>query len=426
MGNWCYRELGIGSFGSRSFSGGRDGRKPQRRPRQVNHRDFVKSQIVQRNSLSNGGRNRKEDEISQSVRKKLMEDEVNDGGVKEHLKKLDAKRKADREREIREEMARAKSEEERKRIERREEILAKNEKSQQEKRAAEARKRAELKKKKEKKQAAARKAVKVATANLNVEEEGDLENSFDEDDWKEMQELRMKTFMARRKLAQHKKKDLVQELYVQKKAEQKVTEDWMDLHFFVIGDGATGKTCLCQALGFKEYNEEYIPTVYREDSGFIKIKGKSNVNTVKWTLHDTAGQEDVFNMTKTMLGGGLGEHATKCVIFCANVMDKTSLRNLEDWVKKVKELEGLGFSRAKKSWFIVVGTQVDRRSDPDDVDENRDMGYEEFTENEGAQMAKKLGAYAYIECSAMLYQNIREVFNVATACGASLAGKTFK
>jgi GTPase SAR1 family protein len=308
-------------------------------------------------------------------------------------------------------------------------------------------------KERRKKEAAAREAARAqreaeaARARQAMEAAKDLaakrvvEDSSETDeearqyiDESDLEEERYLEFKERNRAYMATKAKIVQDIYVQDPDRQKVTADWMDFHFFVIGDGAVGKSCLCQALDSRSYDDDYMPTTYEEFTGFIKVKSKSGgESVVQWTLHDTAGQEDVFAITQTMLGGGLGLDATKCVIFCANVMDKNSLHNLQGWVENVKTKCNLGFRDDEvadedgkmRPWFIVVGTQEDRRSDVDELDDNRQKGYEHFDEEYGREYARKLGAYGYVECSALMYSGIREVFSMASQCAAKFKGRSF-
>ena len=60
--------------------------------------------------------------------------------------------------------------------------------------------------------------------------------------------------------------------------------------------------------------------------------------------------------------------------------------------------------------FILVGTKLDLRDDPDTLAElslRRDMP---VTREEGAAAAKQLGAAAYLECSALTKEGIQRVF----------------
>lgn len=62
--------------------------------------------------------------------------------------------------------------------------------------------------------------------------------------------------------------------------------------------------------------------------------------------------------------------------------------------------------------YIIVGNKVDLRNDPDALNA---MGIQDkpVTKEEGLSMAKKVGAIAYLECSAKTQEGLGEVFTTA-------------
>ena len=60
---------------------------------------------------------------------------------------------------------------------------------------------------------------------------------------------------------------------------------------------------------------------------------------------------------------------------------------------------------------MLVGNKTDLRADTDELAKK---GHKLIKEKDGQAMAEKIGAYAYLECSAKLNEGITEVFKIAT------------
>ena len=73
--------------------------------------------------------------------------------------------------------------------------------------------------------------------------------------------------------------------------------------------------------------------------------------------------------------------------------------------------------------FILIGNKVDLRDDPAVIEELKKNKQRPVKWEEGHSMAEKIGAYAYLECSAMRNSGVREVFDIATRA-ALLPSKT--
>ncbi|KAJ3316283.1 GTP-binding protein Rho1, partial [Blyttiomyces sp. JEL0837] len=62
---------------------------------------------------------------------------------------------------------------------------------------------------------------------------------------------------------------------------------------------------------------------------------------------------------------------------------------------------------------ILVGLKADLRNDPNELQKLASRGAYPVSSQEGQAMANRIGAYAYIECSARYNQNVRAVFETA-------------
>jgi len=66
--------------------------------------------------------------------------------------------------------------------------------------------------------------------------------------------------------------------------------------------------------------------------------------------------------------------------------------------------------------FILVGTKCDIRNDPGEVDKLRSQGQSPVSTDTGMELARKLKAIKYMECSAKTQENLKDVFDEAVRC----------
>ena len=163
----------------------------------------------------------------------------------------------------------------------------------------------------------------------------------------------------------------------------------------IVGDGACGKTCLLFAFTKDEFPDKYIPTVFENYVSDIEVDGKQ----VELALWDTAGQEDYDRLRP------LSYPDTDVILMCFSVESHDSLENIQaKWVPEVHHF-------CPNVPFLLIATKKDLRSDP--------VYKQQFKQSivrpeEGRGMAEKVGAWAYLECSAKTREGVREVFDSAT------------
>ena len=86
-------------------------------------------------------------------------------------------------------------------------------------------------------------------------------------------------------------------------------------------------------------------------------------------------------------------------MLCFSVIDRESFSSVcNSWMPEIKR------HTKRRRPVILVGTQIDMRSDAEDGDET------EVSTGEGEAMAKAIGADCYIECSAKSKDGLKEVF----------------
>ncbi|KAG1223730.1 hypothetical protein G6F35_004477 [Rhizopus arrhizus] len=115
-------------------------------------------------------------------------------------------------------------------------------------------------------------------------------------------------------------------------------------------------------------------------------------------LWDTAGQED-YDRLRT-----LSYPDSDVIIVTFSVDIPESLENItEKWVPEVKRYcPGLP--------IILVACKIDLREDQTVIEELSKQSEQVTSYQQGATVARQIGAYKYIECSAKLGQGVQEVF----------------
>ncbi|XP_075430188.1 transforming protein RhoA-like [Ascaphus truei] len=155
----------------------------------------------------------------------------------------------------------------------------------------------------------------------------------------------------------------------------------------IVGDGACGKTCLLIVFSKDEFPESYIPTLFEYYVADIEVDGK-RVELILW---DPPGQGD-YDRLRT-----LSYPDTNVILMCFSIDNPDSLGNiLEKWIPEVKRFH-------PNVPIILVGNKKDLRNDEQDP----------VKPEEGRDMANRIGAFGYMECSAKMKDGVREVFEMA-------------
>jgi len=178
----------------------------------------------------------------------------------------------------------------------------------------------------------------------------------------------------------------------------------------IVGDGACGKTCLLIVFSKDQFPEVYVPTVFENYVADIEVDGKQ----VELALWDTAGQEDYDRLRP------LSYPDTDVILMCFSIDSPDSLENIpEKWTPEVRHF-------CPNVPIILVGNKRDLRQDPSTVNELKKMKQEPVRIEEGKSMSEKIGAYAYLECSAKTKEGVRDVFETATRAALSIKRKARK
>lgn len=123
--------------------------------------------------------------------------------------------------------------------------------------------------------------------------------------------------------------------------------------------------------------------------------------TINLGLWDTAGQEDYDRLRPLSYPG------TNIFLICFSVVNPISLENVkEKWLPEVNH-------HCPNVPIILVGTKIDMRDDPAQIEKLKKQGLKPVTFEDGDAVRKQIKAEHYVECSAKTQTGIKEVFDKA-------------
>jgi len=171
-----------------------------------------------------------------------------------------------------------------------------------------------------------------------------------------------------------------------------------NIKLVVIGDGAVGKTCLLISYANSKFPEDYIPTVF--DNYVVNITAGNE--TIELGLWDTAGQEEYDRLRP------LSYANANVFLICFAVVNPISYDNINHkWHPEVIHF-------CPDTPLVLVGTKVDLRKDDGWVEKNlKANNLAPISTAQGQELAKKIKAFKYLECSARTEENLKTVFDEA-------------
>ena len=118
-------------------------------------------------------------------------------------------------------------------------------------------------------------------------------------------------------------------------------------------------------------------------------------------LWDTAGQDDYDRLRP------LSYPDTDVFLLCYSLVNPNSFANIADkWAPEIEH-------HCPGCPKILVGTKVDLREDPSEVEKLKQKNKAPISQAQGEAMRKKIGAVSYKECSALTQVGLKDIFDEA-------------
>ncbi|TSR99400.1 Rho-related GTP-binding protein RhoV [Bagarius yarrelli] len=163
----------------------------------------------------------------------------------------------------------------------------------------------------------------------------------------------------------------------------------------LVGDGAVGKTSMIISYTNNGYPTDYKQTAFDVFSGQVQVDGAP----VRIQLMDTAGQEEFDGFRS------LSYAHSDVFLLCFSVVNPTSFQNItKKWIPEIRSCN-------PTSPIILVGTQSDLLLDVNVLIDLDRYKVKPVLGPQARNLAEKIRATEYVECSALTQKNLKEAFD---------------
>ncbi|NWS70232.1 RHOB protein, partial [Crotophaga sulcirostris] len=170
----------------------------------------------------------------------------------------------------------------------------------------------------------------------------------------------------------------------------------------VVGDDRCGKTCLLFALRHEPLPKSYEPTLFDTYTTDTEVDGKE----MKLLLFDVAGKSEFSyqNLRSVFYND------TDVILMCFSVDRPNSQQSIIDfWLPEIKQF-------CPTVPIILVATKIELRGDEGIKKKLSTQGNKPFNTTEGKALAARIGAYAYLECSAKTKEGVDAALKIISQC----------
>ncbi|KFV77025.1 Rho-related GTP-binding protein RhoE [Dryobates pubescens] len=181
----------------------------------------------------------------------------------------------------------------------------------------------------------------------------------------------------------------------------------------VVGDSQCGKTALLHVFAKDCFPESYVPPVFENYTASFEI----DTQRIELSLWDTSGSPYYDNVRP------LSYPDSDAVLICFDISRPETLDSVlkkASWKGEIQEF-------CPNTKMLLVGCKSDLRTDVSTLVELSNHRQTPVSYDQGANMAKQIGAATYIECSALQSENsVRDIFHVATLACVNKTNKNVK
>eukprot|EP01156_Anaeramoeba_ignava_P003388 Anaeramoba_ignava/a222167_10.p1 GENE.a222167_10~~a222167_10.p1 ORF type:complete len:217 (-),score=62.00 a222167_10:515-1165(-) len=169
----------------------------------------------------------------------------------------------------------------------------------------------------------------------------------------------------------------------------------------LVGDSKVGQNEILISYLEKKYPEGYIQTVFENFSVKLNVDNEE----IELSLFQTSGLEEYDSLRP------LSYPNSSVVLMFFSIDNHSSYTNIvTKWAGEMRHyIEGVP--------VILVGNRVELRDDLEMIKDLKQRGTHLISHEEGLELAKKIKAVKYLECSPQTQKGIKTIFDQAVRVG---------